>query len=81
MPIYRACFTLIYAYGVRLSEAVTLPISAVDSNVAVPFPHLANRNSSLDSCPRVSSAYGFDTVRGFPENHNGHAIVGFEDNP
>ena len=31
MPIYRACFTLIYAYGLRISEAVTLPISAVDS--------------------------------------------------
>jgi integrase/recombinase XerD len=31
LPIYRACFTLIYAYGLRISEAVTLPISAVDS--------------------------------------------------
>ena len=35
MPIYRACFTLIYAYGLRISEAVTLPVSAVDSKQMV----------------------------------------------
>ena len=35
MPVYRACFTLIYAYGLRISEAVTLPISAVDSRQMV----------------------------------------------
>ena len=35
MPLYRACFTLIYAYGLRISEAVTLPISAVDSRQMV----------------------------------------------
>jgi integrase/recombinase XerD len=35
MPVYRGCFTLIYAYGLRISEAVTLPISAVDSNQMV----------------------------------------------
>jgi site-specific recombinase XerD len=29
-PVYRGCFTLIYAYGLRITEAVTLPISAVD---------------------------------------------------
>ena len=29
-PVYRGCFTLIYAYGLRISEAVTLPVSAVD---------------------------------------------------
>ena len=34
-PIYRGCFTLIYAYGLRISEAVTLPISAVDSKQMV----------------------------------------------
>jgi integrase/recombinase XerD len=33
--MYRACFTLIYAYGLRISEAVTLPISAVDSKQMV----------------------------------------------
>jgi site-specific recombinase XerD len=34
-PVYRGCFTLIYAYGLRISEAVTLPISAVDSRQMV----------------------------------------------
>ena len=34
-PIYRGCFTLIYAYGFRISEAVTLPISAVNSRQMV----------------------------------------------
>jgi integrase/recombinase XerD len=34
-PVYRGCFTLIYAYGLRISEAVTLPISAVDSKQMV----------------------------------------------
>lgn len=34
-PLYRGCFTLIYAYGLRISEAVTLPISAVDSKQMV----------------------------------------------
>ena len=30
-PLYRCCFTLIYAYGLRISEAVSLPISSIDS--------------------------------------------------
>ena len=30
-PIYRGCFTLIYAYGLRITEAVTLPVTAIDS--------------------------------------------------
>jgi integrase/recombinase XerD len=30
-PVYRGCFTVIYAYGLRISEAVTLPVTAVDS--------------------------------------------------
>ena len=34
-PIDRGCFTLIYAYGLRITEAVTLPISAVDSKQMV----------------------------------------------
>src|SRR5262249_61730954 len=29
--MYRGCFALIYAYGLRINEAVTLPVSAVDS--------------------------------------------------
>jgi site-specific recombinase XerD len=35
VPLYRACFTLIYAYGLRINEAVTLPVSAVDSQQMV----------------------------------------------
>jgi integrase/recombinase XerD len=34
-PVYRGCFTVIYAYGLRITEAVTLPISAVDSKQMV----------------------------------------------
>ena len=30
-PIYRGCFALSYAYGLRINEAVTLPVTAVDS--------------------------------------------------
>ena len=35
MPLIRACFTLIYAFGLRISEAVTLPVTAVDSQQMV----------------------------------------------
>jgi integrase/recombinase XerD len=31
-PLLRGCFTLIYAYGLRITEAVILPITAVDSH-------------------------------------------------
>jgi len=34
-PLYRACFALIYAYGLRMSEAITLPVAAVDSTQMV----------------------------------------------
>jgi integrase/recombinase XerD len=34
-PVFRGCFTLIYAYGLRITEAVTLPVSAVDSKQMV----------------------------------------------
>jgi site-specific recombinase XerD len=34
-PIYRGCFTLMYAYGLRMTEAITLPITAVDSRQMV----------------------------------------------
>ena len=30
-PVYRGCFTLVYAYGLRISEARKLPLTAVDS--------------------------------------------------
>ena len=34
-PIIRGCFALMYAYGLRIAEAVTLPVSAVDSKQMV----------------------------------------------
>jgi integrase/recombinase XerD len=34
-PVYRACFALIYAYGLRIGETVNLPITAVDSKQMV----------------------------------------------
>jgi site-specific recombinase XerD len=34
-PVYRGCFTLIYAYGLRIGEAITLPVTAVDSQQMV----------------------------------------------
>ena len=30
-PVYRGCFTLLYAYGLRIGEVRTLPVTAVDS--------------------------------------------------
>jgi integrase/recombinase XerD len=30
-PLFRACFALIYAYGLRIGEAISLPVAAVDS--------------------------------------------------
>ena len=34
-PIIRGCFALMYAYGLRIAEALTLPVSAVDSKQMV----------------------------------------------
>jgi integrase/recombinase XerD len=34
-PILRGCFTLMYAYGLRISEGITLPVTAVDSKQMV----------------------------------------------
>ena len=34
-PVYRGCFTIIYAYGLRIREAVTLPVTSVDSKQMV----------------------------------------------
>ena len=34
-PTLRGCFTLMYAYGLRIAEAITLPVSAVDSKQMV----------------------------------------------
>ena len=56
MPIYRACFTLIYAYGLRISEAVTLPISAVDSKQMVLHSHRQGKQGASSPPDRTDSA-------------------------
>ena len=47
-PVYRGCFTLIYADGLRISEAVTLPVSAVDSK----------QSSRVRACTHGSDSQG-----------------------
>ena len=32
-PVYRACFALTYAHGLRIAEATSLPVTAVDSKL------------------------------------------------
>ena len=34
-PIQRGCFNLIYGWGLRISEAATLPVTAIDKTSAV----------------------------------------------
>jgi integrase/recombinase XerD len=34
-PVYRGCFTITYAYGLRISEAAKLPVAAIDSKQMV----------------------------------------------
>ena len=34
-PVYRGCFAVMYAYGLRITETVTLPVTAVDSKQMV----------------------------------------------
>lgn len=34
-PVYRACFALAYAHGLRINEATSLPITAVDSELMI----------------------------------------------
>src|SRR5208283_476397 len=45
-PVYRGCFALIYAYGLRIHEAVALPVSAVDSQQMV-LHVIGKRNVSV----------------------------------
>ncbi len=52
-PIYRACFTLIYAYGLRIGEAITLPITAVDSKHLL--LHLIGKGNKERALPLTES--------------------------
>ena len=46
-PIHRGCFSLIYACGLRISEAATLPVTAIDKTSG-----LLRVVGSFGDCPR-----------------------------
>jgi site-specific recombinase XerD len=52
-PIYRGCFALIYAYGLRIKEAVTLPVTAVDSKQMV--LHVIGKRNKQRALPLTDS--------------------------
>jgi len=52
-PIYRACFTLIYAYGLRIGEAISLPVTAVDSKHLL--LHLIGKGNKERALPLTES--------------------------
>lgn len=52
-PIYRGCFALIYAYGLRIQEAVTLPVTAVDSKQMV--LHVIGKRNKQRALPLTDS--------------------------
>jgi len=50
-PVYRGCFAPIYACGLRIGEAVTLPVWAVDSKRMLPRitnPAIAQQGTRVD---------------------------------
>jgi integrase/recombinase XerD len=51
--MYRGCFALIYAYGLRISEAITLPVSAVDSKQMV--LHVIGKRNKQRALPLTDS--------------------------
>jgi integrase/recombinase XerD len=52
-PIYRGCFALTYAYGLRIKEAVTLPVTAVDSKQMV--LHVIGKRNKQRALPLTDS--------------------------
>jgi integrase/recombinase XerD len=52
-PVYRGCFTLIYAYGLRIQEAVTLPVTAIDSKQMV--LHVIGKRNKQRALPLTDS--------------------------
>ena len=52
-PVYRGCFVLIYAYGLRIQEAVTLPITAIDSKQMV--LHVIGKRNKQRALPLTDS--------------------------
>ena len=52
-PIYRGCFALIYAYGLRIREAVTLPVTAIDSKQMI--LHVIGKRNKQRALPLTDS--------------------------
>jgi len=52
-PVYRGCFALIYAYGLRIAEAVTLPVTAIDSKQMV--LHIIGKGNKQRALPLTES--------------------------
>ena len=52
-PVYRGCFALIYAYGLRIREAITLPVTAVDSKQMV--VHVIGKGNKQRALPLTDS--------------------------
>ncbi len=52
-PVYRGCFVLIYAYGLRIQEAVTLPVTAIDSKQMV--LHVIGKGNKQRALPLTES--------------------------
>jgi integrase len=54
-PVYRGCFALIYACGLRIGEAVALLLSAVDSKrmlLRLTNPAVGQQGTRVDSQPQ-----------------------------
>jgi len=66
-PVHKACFALMYACGLRISEAATLEVGAIDlreSHISFHFPTHANgveagqaESYGLWACGFVSVAF------------------------
>jgi site-specific recombinase XerD len=52
-PVYRGCFTIVYAYGLRIGEAVTLPVTAVDSQQMI--LHVIGKRNKERALPLTES--------------------------
>ena len=52
-PVYRGCFALIYAYGLRIQEAVTLPVTAIDSKQMI--LHVIGKRNKQRALPLTDS--------------------------
>ena len=52
-PINRGCLTRVYAYGLRIGEAITLPITAVDAGQSL--LHVIGKGNKERALPLTDS--------------------------